>query len=226
MSFSRISSQLEEYFMSKVFEILHLFQMFRNQLYKLFKKLFLGWKNLNWFIRTRHDRHRRSELPIKLPSGKVKTAYHRRNSVQETQKPRNDSFLWFTNEPKIHKFMFWGEYYKYSLHINRLSIKEDKGDIVERSINSFNSSPFLEMTPRSNEIYFKNQSKSIPSPARSQAEAEFSEPWKFEISCKTIRHIFAPRSVQFNNFQTKWPTNILFSPLIRHPQGKSRTLIS
>ena len=145
--------------MSKVFEILHLFQMFRNQLYKLFKKLFLGWKNLNWFIRTRHDRHRRSELPIKLPSGKVKTAYHRWNSVQETQKPRNDSFLWFTNEPKIHKLMFWGEYYKYSLHINRLSIKEDKGDIVERSINSINSSPFLEMTPRSNEIYCKNQSK-------------------------------------------------------------------
>ena len=125
--------------------------------YKLFKKSFLGWKNLNWFIRTRHDRHRRSELPIKLPSGKVKTAYHRWNSVQETQKPRNDSYLWFTNEPKIHKFMFWGEYYKYSLHINRLSIKEDKGDIVERSINSFNSSPFLEMTPRSNKIYFQTR---------------------------------------------------------------------
>ena len=143
--------------------------------YKLFKKTFLGWKNLNWFIRTRHDRHRRSELPIKLPSGKVKTAYHRWNSVQETQKPRNDSYLWFTSEPKIHKFMFWGEYYKYSLHINRLSIKEDKGDIVERSINSFNSSPFLEMTPRSNKIisrlvYYITW--------ESQAVTEFTEPWR------------------------------------------------
>ena len=144
--------------------------------YKLFKKTFLGWKNLNWFIRTRHDRHRRSELPIKLPSGKVKTAYHRWNSVQETQKPRNDSYLWFTNEPKIHKFMFWGEYYKYSLHINRLSIKEDKGDIVERSINSFNSSPFLEMTPRSNKIYF--QTRLMHHLGRSQAGTKFTEPWR------------------------------------------------